>query len=77
MVGRLVVGLGVGGSAIVVPAYLAEIAPAKHRGAVVQMYEVRAKASWTGITAAEAVSLKQPSILHHGYYEGHCLPIRG
>jgi SP family galactose:H+ symporter-like MFS transporter len=40
VIGRLVVGLGVGGSAIVVPAYLAEIAPAKHRGAVVQMYEV-------------------------------------
>lgn len=40
MVGRLVVGLGVGASAIVVPAYLAEIAPAKQRGAIVQMYEV-------------------------------------
>lgn len=38
--GRLVVGLGVGASAIVVPAYLAEIAPTKHRGAVVQTYEV-------------------------------------
>lgn len=40
MVGRLVVGLGIGASAIVVPAYLAEISPAARRGAVVQMYEV-------------------------------------
>jgi hypothetical protein len=38
--GRLLVGLGIGASAIVVPAYLAEIAPAKNRGMVVQMYEV-------------------------------------
>lgn len=38
--GRLLVGLGIGASAIVVPAYLAEIAPAKSRGMVVQMYEV-------------------------------------
>jgi MFS family permease len=35
------VGLGIGASAIVVPAYLAEIAPAAKRGAVVQTYEVR------------------------------------
>lgn len=40
IVGRLLVGLGIGASAIVVPAYLAEIAPAKNRGMVVQMYEV-------------------------------------
>jgi MFS family permease len=39
-VGRFVTGLGIGASAIVVPAYLAEIAPAARRGAVVQMYEV-------------------------------------
>jgi len=41
-VGRLVIGIGIGASAIAVPAYLAEIAPAKSRGAVVQVYEVRA-----------------------------------
>lgn len=40
VIGRLIVGLGVGASAIVVPAYLAEIAPAAKRGAVVQTYEV-------------------------------------
>jgi hypothetical protein len=41
VVGRFLVGLGIGASAIVVPAYLAEIAPAAKRGAVVQTYEVR------------------------------------
>jgi hypothetical protein len=41
VIGRFVVGLGIGASAIVVPAYLAEIAPAAKRGAVVQTYEVR------------------------------------
>lgn len=43
VVGRLLVGLGVGASAIVVPAYLAEIAPADKRGAVVQAYEVSSR----------------------------------
>ncbi|KAF6262111.1 major facilitator superfamily domain-containing protein [Scenedesmus sp. NREL 46B-D3] len=38
--GRFLVGLGIGASAIVVPAYLAEIAPAAKRGGVVQTYEV-------------------------------------
>lgn len=38
--GRLTVGIGIGASAIVVPVYLAEIAPAKQRGAVVQVYEL-------------------------------------
>jgi MFS family permease len=39
--GRLVIGLGIGASATAVPAYLAEVAPARSRGAVVQVYEVR------------------------------------
>ena len=33
-------GFGIGASAIVVPAYLAEMAPARNRGAIVQIYEV-------------------------------------
>ncbi len=41
MVGRLIGGFGIGASAIVVPTYLAEMAPAKQRGAIVQIYEVR------------------------------------
>ena len=41
IVGRLVGGFGIGSCAIVVPAYLGEIAPVKHRGAMVQVYEVR------------------------------------
>ncbi|KAG2454234.1 hypothetical protein HYH02_001268 [Chlamydomonas schloesseri] len=40
MLGRLVVGLGIGMSATVTPAYIAELAPASIRGALVQMYEV-------------------------------------
>jgi MFS family permease len=46
VVGRFLVGLGIGASAIVVPAYLAEIAPAAKRGAVVQTYEVRLPGIW-------------------------------
>jgi MFS family permease len=38
--GRAVTGLAIGASAIAVPAYLGEIAPTAHRGAVVQCYEV-------------------------------------
>ena len=34
-------GLGIGASALVIPAYLGEIAPAGQRGAVVTVYEVR------------------------------------
>ena len=39
-VGRFVVGLGIGISAVVVPAYLGELAPAKLRGRIVEVYEV-------------------------------------
>ena len=38
--GRLVVGLGIGVSAVAAPAYLGEIAPVSMRGAVVATYEV-------------------------------------
>ena len=40
VVGRLIVGGGIGVSAAVVPAYLAELAPARYRGATVEMYEL-------------------------------------
>ena len=39
MVGRLLVGLGIGVSAVVVPAYLGEVAPANLRGRIVEVYE--------------------------------------
>ena len=39
-VGRLVVGLGVGASAVCVPAYVAEMAPPETRGALVVTYEL-------------------------------------
>lgn len=40
MVGRLLVGMGIGVSAVVVPAYLGEVAPSQTRGRIVQLYEV-------------------------------------
>lgn len=40
IIGRLVVGLGIGCSSLVVPAYLGELAPAKQRGTLVEIYEV-------------------------------------
>ncbi|GAX75807.1 hypothetical protein CEUSTIGMA_g3250.t1 [Chlamydomonas eustigma] len=40
MVGRFVGGFGIGACALVVPAYLAEMAPAHSRGAIVQFYEM-------------------------------------
>ncbi|GLC66745.1 hypothetical protein PLESTF_000469900 [Pleodorina starrii] len=40
VLGRFVVGLGVGISATVSPAYIAELAPAATRGMLVQLYEV-------------------------------------
>jgi hypothetical protein len=40
VIGRLIVGMGIGISAVVVPAYLGEVSPAKVRGRVVELYEV-------------------------------------
>jgi SP family myo-inositol transporter-like MFS transporter 13 len=39
-VGRLVVGFGVGSAAMIVPAYIAEIAPTKHRGRMIGLNNV-------------------------------------
>lgn len=39
VLGRLVIGLGIGMSAVVIPAYIAEMAPAALRGAAVVAYE--------------------------------------
>ena len=38
--GRVLVGLGIGVSAVVVPAYLGELSPAQLRGRIVELYEV-------------------------------------
>lgn len=40
VIGRLIVGVGIGASAVVVPAYLGEISPASSRGRIVASYEV-------------------------------------
>ena len=38
--GRFIVGLGIGASAVVTPAYLGEMSPAEKRGSIVALYEV-------------------------------------
>lgn len=40
VVGRFIIGVGVGSSAVAVPAYLGEMAPASRRGMVVCLYEL-------------------------------------
>ena len=40
VLGRLLVGMGIGFSAVVVPAYLGEVAPQHVRGSVVTLYEL-------------------------------------
>lgn len=40
VLGRVLVGVGIGASAVVVPAYLGELAPAARRGATVEVYEL-------------------------------------
>lgn len=40
VLGRFIIGLGVGTSAVVVPAYLGEMAPPSIRGGVIIMYEI-------------------------------------
>ncbi|GFH12737.1 MFS domain-containing protein, partial [Haematococcus lacustris] len=52
VLGRVMSGLGIGICAICVPAYLAEIAPAAQRGAVVQVYELML---CVGMLAATAI----------------------
>lgn len=39
-IGRFLIGTGIGVSAVVVPAYLGEVAPAHLRGRIVEVYEV-------------------------------------
>ncbi len=40
LAGRLMVGVGIGVSAVATPAYLGEIAPAHLRGRIVESYEI-------------------------------------
>lgn len=40
LAGRILVGIGIGMSAVVAPTYLGEIAPARMRGRIVESYEV-------------------------------------
>ena len=61
--GRVINGVGVGISAVVVPAYLAEVAPAAHRGAIVSVYEVMLT---VGMVASQLVDLAAASGTHGG-----------
>jgi MFS family permease len=40
LIGRMLIGLGIGCSAVVTPAYLGEISPAHLRGRIVESYEI-------------------------------------
>ena len=65
--GRVINGVGVGISAVVVPAYLAEVAPAAHRGAIVSVYEVMLT---VGMVASQLVDLAAASGTHGGGESG-------
>ena len=61
--GRLVVGVGIGLSAVASPTYLAEIAPPSRRGGIVALYEL---ALSLGLLAASLVNtaLELPAVSH-------------
>jgi MFS family permease len=67
MAGRLVVGLGIGISAVVVPTYTAEMAPPATRGALVSMYEAML---CVGMVAAAIVNYTLEGI--PGVFEAGC-----
>lgn len=66
MVGRLLVGLGIGVSAVVVPAYLGEVAPPQARGTIVELYEVTGR---TYPTAVPHLATEPCHCLTHFYEE--------
>ncbi len=51
--GRVVVGMGIGVNAVVVPAYLGEVAPADTRGRVVMVYELSLAVGMLAASAAD------------------------
>ncbi|KAI7841777.1 hypothetical protein COHA_004642 [Chlorella ohadii] len=59
--GRVVVGLGIGISAAVVPAYLGEVAPARVRGRVVESYEILLCAGMLAASLGDAAFQGLPS----------------
>ena len=61
MVGRLLIGLGIGISAVVVPAYLGELSPAKMRGRIVEVYEVLLCFGMLAAVLADAALVHAPN----------------
>ena len=60
MVGRFVLGIGIGISAVVVPTYLGEVAPARLRGRMVELYEVMLCAGMLGSLLADVALMHVP-----------------
>ncbi|KAL4420816.1 hypothetical protein ABPG75_010472 [Micractinium tetrahymenae] len=61
VVGRVVVGMGIGISATVVPAYLGEVAPARVRGRVVESFELLLCAGMLAAALGDAAFQPLPS----------------
>ena len=62
VLGRFVIGLGVGTSAVVVPAYLGEMAPPSIRGAVIIMYEIMLCIGMMSSTLVDAALQVRPTL---------------
>lgn len=58
--GRLLVGVGIGISAVAVPTYLGEVAPAAIRGRLVELYEVLLCAGMLGSVLADVMLMHVP-----------------
>ena len=60
VIGRFVLGIGIGISAVVVPTYLGEVAPARLRGRMVELYEVMLCAGMLGSLLADVALMHVP-----------------
>eukprot|EP00891_Asterochloris_glomerata_P006599 jgi/Astpho2/6599/fgenesh1_pm.00101_%23_4_t len=60
VIGRFVLGIGIGISAVVVPTYLGEVAPARLRGRMVELYEVMLCAGMLGALLADVALMHVP-----------------
>ena len=60
VLGRLLIGLGIGATAVVVPAYLGEVSPAASRGFIVEIYEVLLTVGMIAASFADVLLAKAP-----------------
>jgi|AntAceMinimDraft_1070359.scaffolds.fasta_scaffold05211_4 MFS family permease len=77
--GRFIIGLGVGVSAVVVPAYVGEMAPPHKRGAVVITYELMLCFGWAASHALppKAYSLDPNTLVLPFLHASTHAPLRG